>query len=191
MAILLPSDHFVRNIFRPIINHLSALGQNLIHTLKPNLHHPDQGKPTLTLNMLDMPLPPLRLLNNPHRLTITAHNPHTALKQPLVDIRRPLERELARTQRTHAIEPQNIAGLHIGHPERQPHLVASGHEVRLCVQVGGYEVLSLRIEVGQLFDQGLGYPKRAREDRGEGLFRSDEVCERVCWRVGLCAGGGV
>lgn len=181
----------MRTIFRPIINNLSTLSQNLIHTLKPNLHNPDQGKPALTLNMLNMSLSPLGLLNNPHRLTITAHNPHTAFKQPLIDIRRPLERELTRSQRTHAIQPQNIARLDIGHPERQPYLVAGGHEVRLGVQMGGYEVLSLRVEVRQLFDQRLGYPKWARKGWREGLFGSDEVCERVCWRVGLRAGSGV
>ena len=58
------------NLRTPILNNLRAHLHNLIDALHLNIHNPEQSIPMLTPNMLNMPLPPLRLLLDPHRLSI-------------------------------------------------------------------------------------------------------------------------
>lgn len=87
----------------------------------------------LTPRRLNMSLSPLGLLLDPHRLRIHPQNPSPALEQPLIDIRRPLESEVPRSQHTRAVQPDHVPRLHTRHMERQSQVVAFCHQVRLCV----------------------------------------------------------
>lgn len=136
-----------------ITNNLSTLAQKLVHTLNPNIHNPQKRMTMLTPRLLNMPLPPLRLLLNHHRPAITPQHAHTALKQPLVDQRATLQRKLTGAQRSRAVKAQHVAGLHIRHAERELQLVAGRHEVRACVQERGDVVVLLRVQERQRLEQ--------------------------------------
>ena len=123
-----------------ILNNLGPHLHNLIDGLNLNIHNPQQSIPMFTLSMLNMPLPPLGLLLNPHRLSINPEDPNPALKKPLINIRRALQSKVTGTNRTGPIKPQHIAGLHIRHKERQAQVVTRSNEVGSRVQVRGYIV---------------------------------------------------
>ena len=81
----------------------------------------------LTPSGLHMSLSPLRLLLDPHRLRINAQDPRPTLKQPFVDVWRPLERIIPRPQHTRPVQPDHVPSLHPRHMERQTHMVAFCH----------------------------------------------------------------
>lgn len=110
----------------------------------------------LALDLAHMPLSPLRLLLHPQRLRINTNNPHPALKQPLIDIRRPLERKVARTQHRRPVEAEDIARFHTPHEERQAEVVACSQEVGSCVQVRRDVVWFLGGEVRKFLEEGFG-----------------------------------
>ena len=139
----------LRLMLTTLNNHRSIL-QQLLHRLDLDIHNPQQRIPMLTPHRLHMTLSPLGLLLDPHRLRINPHNPSPTLKHPLINIRRPLEREIPRTQHRRPVKPNHIPRLHIGHQERQPHVVARGEEVGFCVQVRADVVRVLRREVREL-----------------------------------------
>lgn len=108
------------------------------------------------LNLPHMPLSPLRLLLHPHWLRIHAHDPHPALKQPLINIRCSLEREVARTEHRRPVEAEDVSRFHAPHKERQAEMVACGQEVGSCVEVRGYVVWFLGGKVGEFLEEGFG-----------------------------------
>lgn len=141
----------------------------------------------LTPHGLNMPLPPLSLLLEMHRLRINPHNPRPTLEQSLIDIRRPLKREIARPEQTRPVQPDDVPRLDVGHQKGQTELVTGGHEVGSSVQVHGDVVHSLGCEVRQHLEEGARDFQGAVEGRGQGLLvqwhvvaglRRDEGC---CW----------
>ncbi len=109
----------------------------------------------LTRDLLDVSPSPLRLFLHPQRLRVNAHNPYPALEQPFIDIRRPLEREIARTEDRRAVKAQNVAGLHVRHKEGETQMVSFRYEVGPVMQVRGYVVWFLVGEVRQCLEEGF------------------------------------
>jgi len=70
---------------------------NLLQPLNPQLSNLQNRILMLTPNRLNLPIPPLRLLLNPHRLSLRAHNSRPALKDPFIHIRTSLQRIISRS----------------------------------------------------------------------------------------------
>lgn len=122
------------------------------------------------LDVLHMPLAPLRLLLDAQRLRLGAENAQTTLVHALVDVGRALERVVARAQDGGAVEAEDVARFYVGHEEGQSEVVAFREEVWPVVQVGGDVVRALRVEVWQLRGEGGGDFEGGLEDGWEGEF---------------------
>ncbi len=97
-------------------------------------------------------LPPDTLLlldDDAHGLRLGGNHDGAALKEALIDVRCALEREIAATKHAGAIEPQDVAGHHTLHPERQAEHVACSDEIELSMNMDRDIVSRLRGEEGR------------------------------------------
>lgn len=74
-----------------------ALGLHLLRRPHSQLGDPQDGVFVLALHMLDMPIPPLRLLLHPHRLALHTYDLRPAYEQPVVQVVDNGSRALPRT----------------------------------------------------------------------------------------------
>lgn len=94
----------------------------------------------LGLDMLLPPLPPLRLNRYPHGFRIHTQDRSPALKQALVDMRRPLHGEVAAAEDAGSIQAQDVAGQHAWHAGREADHIPFLHKIGETVDVDGYVV---------------------------------------------------
>lgn len=91
----------------------------------------------LTPHSLDFPIPLLGLLHDPDRLALRPQDRSPTLEDPLIQIRRPLERVVSASDDGSPVEAQHVAGTHVRHLERETHRVALGYEVGARVDMCG------------------------------------------------------
>lgn len=130
----------------------------------------------LARDLLHVASSPLRLLGDAQGLGLNAHDPDTALEQPLIEVLcSSLEGEITRTQHGRPVEAKDIARFDLGHQEGQTELIACSEQVGFVVKVGRDEVRLLRGEVGEQFEEGLGHFQWGVEGRGHGLFGDGHI----------------
>lgn len=103
----------------------------------------------LALNSLRFPIPPLCLNLLPHRLSLNAQNRSLALEEPLVDVRRSPESQIAGAEDAGAREAQDVSGDDARHAEGEADVVAPRDEVGDAVDVDGDVVGGLGGEDGE------------------------------------------
>lgn len=116
----------------------------------------------LAVDVPSMPLPPLRLLNDSHRLALHAHDGCPARKQSLIKVMYNLpvvcipldclggfECVVSRSNVRRAVQAEDIAGFYGGHEEGEADCVSRSQEVGTSVDVGGDVVCGLRAQEWQ------------------------------------------
>lgn len=173
-----------------VLYNLSPFFQQLLQWLDLDIHNSHDGIPVLALDMACVSLPPLGLLLDTQRLRFNTQHSHTALKHALIDIRRPLERKLARSNNRRPIKPQYIARFNLGHQKRKTEMVALGQEVRPVVQMRGYVVRSLAVQVWQFVGERFCDLEFGAEDGWHGEFGAwNAADEQFCRRRRACCFG--
>lgn len=110
----------------------------------------------LTLHRLDPPLPSLRLLFLPQRLTRFLDHRRTALKQALVDIRIPLHSVVPAPEHARMRDPQLIPDIHLLQSERQPNKIPNCDQERELVDVDRDILRRLGLERSQERERFVG-----------------------------------